>query len=100
MCELPYSIVLGLGKAFGLLRQSAPLFVCQRLLGRECSFPVPFQRPGNQAVIRIYRLVTAARERSFISRAFKPRFPLAVELSAFQFDILGRLQAHLDCSRQ
>src|SRR3546814_17081474 len=84
----------------GLLGQGTLLLIPKRLFGRECTFPVSLERPGDQAVIRVDRFVTTAHERSLVAGAFQAQLPLLMKLLTFEFDILCSLQAHLDCRRR
>src|SRR3546814_2596286 len=79
---------------------SSDLLIPKRLFGRECTFPVSLERPGDQAVIRVDRFVTTAHERRLVAGAFQAQLPLLMKLLTFEFDILGRLQAHIDCRRR
>src|SRR3546814_2884984 len=79
----------------GFLGQGTLLLIPKRLFGRECTFPVSLERPGDQAVIRVDRFVTTAHERRLVAGAFQAQLPLLMKLLTFEFDILGRLQAHI-----
>src|SRR3546814_5738834 len=55
----------------GFLGQGTLLLIPKRLFGRECTFPVSLERPGDQAVIRVDRFVTTAHERRLVAGAFQ-----------------------------
>src|SRR3546814_14164747 len=74
----------------GFLGQGTLLLIPKRLFGRECTFPVSLERPGDQAVIRVDRFVTTAHERRLVAGAFPAQLPLLMKLLTFEFDILDR----------
>src|SRR3546814_9242250 len=83
----------------GFLGEGALLLTPKRLFVRVWTFPVSLERPGDQAVIRVDRFVTTAHERRIVAGAFQAQLPLLMKLLTFEFDILARLQAHIDCRR-
>ncbi|ESY30997.1 hypothetical protein X747_31805 [Mesorhizobium sp. LNJC384A00] len=78
-------------------RKGSLVVIHERLFRRQCSFPVSFQRPRDQAVVRVDSFVASARERRFIIRAFQSLLPAFVQLLPFEFDILGNLNTDVDC---
>src|SRR3546814_17404102 len=95
---LSYRFTIGVGEMLGFLGQGTLLLIPKRLFGRECTFPVSLERPGDQAVIRVDRFVTTAHERLLVAAAFHPQLPLTRHMLTFEFALLVPLNAHHYCS--
>src|SRR3546814_8415183 len=81
---LSYRFTIGVGEMLGFLGQGTLLLIPKRLFGRECTFPVSLERPGDQAVIRVDRFVTTAHERRLVAGAFQAQLPLLMKLLTFE----------------
>src|SRR3546814_8721700 len=69
VCSSDLRFTIGVGEMLGFLGQGTLLLIPKRLFGRECTFPVSLERPGDQAVIRVDRFVTTAHERRLVARS-------------------------------
>ena len=72
----------------------------KRPLGREGRLPIPLQGAGHKPILRIDRFVAAPCQCSLVAGPFQPLLPLLVQLLAFEFEILGDLETHLDRRRR
>ena len=62
-------------------------------LGRQGRLPVPLQRAGDKAVVRVDRFVAPACECDLVVRPFQALRPVPLQCCPLQLEILGQLQA-------
>ncbi len=78
-----------------LLPPESVVFFFESALIAQGLLPAPLQRPSDQAVLRLDRLVLPLGPLGLVTRSLQLLLPMAVEAIAFLADVLGRLEAQL-----